>query len=152
MSASGTKRTWRCCTCPLSGIKRTGSRDRGSLSALSPKADMCSTQADVRFVPEADIRHLSTSRSIGRSDGVPVGRRNLTHHSADIYSPVVSQSRYQVNHPLPTTGNSPGRFDVFSAVFNHRRSNMMKFPSTFDEESVLTYEVCDEALEIAGGK
>ena len=29
---------------------------------------------------------------------------------------------------------------------------MMKFPSTFDEESVLTYEVSDEALEIAGGK
>jgi hypothetical protein len=27
---------------------------------------------------------------------------------------------------------------------------MMKFPSTFDEESVLTYEVSDEALEIAG--
>ena len=27
---------------------------------------------------------------------------------------------------------------------------MMMFPSTFDEESVLTYEVSDEAMEIAG--
>jgi hypothetical protein len=37
-------------------------------------------------------------------------------------------------------------------VFNHRRSNMMKFPSTFDDGSLLTYEVSDEALETAGGK
>jgi hypothetical protein len=37
-------------------------------------------------------------------------------------------------------------------VFNHRRSNMMKFPSTLDDESLLTYEVSDEALETAGGK
>jgi hypothetical protein len=37
-------------------------------------------------------------------------------------------------------------------VFNHRRSNMMKFPSTLDEENLLTYEVSDEALETAGGK
>jgi hypothetical protein len=29
---------------------------------------------------------------------------------------------------------------------------MMKFPSTFDDESLLTYEVSDEALETAGGK
>ena len=29
---------------------------------------------------------------------------------------------------------------------------MMKFPTTFDEESLLTYEVSDETLEIAGGK
>ena len=29
---------------------------------------------------------------------------------------------------------------------------MMKFPSTLDEENLLTYEVSDEALEIAGGK
>src|SRR5262245_7366149 len=36
-------------------------------------------------------------------------------------------------------------------VFNHRRSNMMKFPSTLDEESLLTYEVSDEGLETAGG-
>jgi hypothetical protein len=40
----------------------------------------------------------------------------------------------------------------FPVVFNHRRSNMMKFPSTFDEENLLTYDVSDEALEIAGGK
>src|SRR4030095_8139604 len=37
-------------------------------------------------------------------------------------------------------------------VFNNRRSNMMKFPSTLDEENLLTYEVSDEALETAGGK
>jgi hypothetical protein len=37
-------------------------------------------------------------------------------------------------------------------MINHRRSNMMKFTSTSDEESLLTYEVSDEALEIAGGK
>jgi hypothetical protein len=36
-------------------------------------------------------------------------------------------------------------------VFNHRRSTMMKFPSTL-EENLLAYEVSDEALEIAGGK
>jgi len=29
---------------------------------------------------------------------------------------------------------------------------MMKFPSNFDEESLPTYEVSDEALEIAGGE
>jgi hypothetical protein len=29
---------------------------------------------------------------------------------------------------------------------------MMKFPSTLDEENLLTYEVSDEALETAGGK
>jgi hypothetical protein len=29
---------------------------------------------------------------------------------------------------------------------------MMKFTSTSDEESLLTYEVSDEALETAGGK
>jgi hypothetical protein len=34
-------------------------------------------------------------------------------------------------------------------VFNHRKSNMMK---SFDDESLLTYEVSDEALETAGGK
>jgi hypothetical protein len=28
---------------------------------------------------------------------------------------------------------------------------MMKFPSTFNEDDVLTYEVPDEALETAGG-
>jgi hypothetical protein len=28
---------------------------------------------------------------------------------------------------------------------------MMKFPSTLDEETLLTYEVSDEALETAGG-
>ena len=28
---------------------------------------------------------------------------------------------------------------------------MTTFPSTFDDESLLTYEVSDEALEIAGG-
>jgi hypothetical protein len=37
-------------------------------------------------------------------------------------------------------------------VLNHRRSDMMKFPSTLDEENLLTYEVSDEALETAGGK
>jgi hypothetical protein len=37
-------------------------------------------------------------------------------------------------------------------VLNHWRSNMMKFPSTLDEENLLTYEVSDEALETAGGK
>ena len=64
-----------------------------------------------------------------------------------------SQSRYpEVKHRLPTTGNSSGRFAVFSCrVFNHRRSNMMKFLSTPDEENLLTYEVSDEALETAGG-
>jgi hypothetical protein len=31
------------------------------------------------------------------------------------------------------------------------RSNMMKFPSTLDEENLLTYQVSDEALETAGG-
>jgi hypothetical protein len=36
-------------------------------------------------------------------------------------------------------------------VFNHRRSNVMKFLSTPDEENLLTYEVSDEALETAGG-
>jgi hypothetical protein len=29
---------------------------------------------------------------------------------------------------------------------------MMKFPSTLNEENLLTYEVSDEALETAGGK
>jgi len=29
---------------------------------------------------------------------------------------------------------------------------MMKFPSTLEEEYLLTYEVSDEALETAGGK
>jgi hypothetical protein len=37
-------------------------------------------------------------------------------------------------------------------VFNHRRSNMMKFLGTLNEEDLLTYEVSDEALETAGGK
>jgi hypothetical protein len=36
-------------------------------------------------------------------------------------------------------------------VFNHRRSNMMKFLGTLNEEDLLTYEVSDEALETAGG-
>jgi len=36
-------------------------------------------------------------------------------------------------------------------VLNHWRSNMMKFPSTLDEENLLTYQVSDEALETAGG-
>ena len=29
---------------------------------------------------------------------------------------------------------------------------MMRFPSTFKDESLLTYQVSDEALETAGGK
>ena len=29
---------------------------------------------------------------------------------------------------------------------------MMKFPNTFDDESLLTYEVSDETLETAAGK
>jgi hypothetical protein len=29
---------------------------------------------------------------------------------------------------------------------------MMKFPGSFDDEHLLTYEVSDEALETAGGK
>lgn len=29
---------------------------------------------------------------------------------------------------------------------------MMKFPSTLDEENLLTYEASDEALETAGGE
>jgi hypothetical protein len=29
---------------------------------------------------------------------------------------------------------------------------MMKFPSTFDDERVLTHEISDEVLETAGGK
>jgi len=37
-------------------------------------------------------------------------------------------------------------------VFNPRSNNMMKFPSTFKDESLLTYQVSDEALETAGGK
>jgi hypothetical protein len=36
--------------------------------------------------------------------------------------------------------------------FNHRRITMMKFPSTLDEENLLTYEVSDEVLETAGAK
>ena len=42
--------------CPL-GHKRTYVVQKG-MSALPPKADMCSAQADVRFVPKADIDHL----------------------------------------------------------------------------------------------
>src|SRR5262249_40770911 len=38
-----------------------------------------------------------------------------------------------------------------TVVLNHWRSNMMKFPSTLDEENLLTYQVSDEALETAGG-
>jgi len=37
-------------------------------------------------------------------------------------------------------------------VFNHRRSNMMTFPSTIEEENLLMYDVSDEALETAGEK
>ena len=37
-------------------------------------------------------------------------------------------------------------------VLKHRRSNMVKFPSTLEEEHLLTCEVSDEALETAGGK
>ncbi len=64
-----------------------------------------------------------------------------------------SQSRYpEVKHWLPTTGNSAGRFAISSRiVFNHRRSNMTKFPSTLNEEDLLTCEVSDEVLETAGG-
>ena len=36
------------------GQKRTFAPQK-VMSALPPKADMCSAQADVRFVPEADI-------------------------------------------------------------------------------------------------
>ena len=36
------------------GHKRTFAVQK-VMSALPPKADMCSAQADVRFVPEADI-------------------------------------------------------------------------------------------------
>jgi hypothetical protein len=37
-------------------------------------------------------------------------------------------------------------------VFNHRRSNMMKFPNALEEENLLTHEVSDEVLETAAGK
>jgi hypothetical protein len=37
------------------GHKRTYAVQK-SMSALPPKADMCSAQADVRYVPIADIR------------------------------------------------------------------------------------------------
>ena len=37
-------------------------------------------------------------------------------------------------------------------VLKNRRSNMVKFPSTLEEEYLLTCEVSDEALETAGGK
>ena len=37
------------------GHKQTFAVQEG-MSALPPKADMCSAQADVRFVPKADIR------------------------------------------------------------------------------------------------
>ena len=40
------------------GQKRTCAVQNG-MSALPPKADMCGAQANVRFVPEADIRAVA---------------------------------------------------------------------------------------------
>ena len=52
-------------TCTLSGIseRRITFFDAGAMSALPPKADMCSAQADVRFVPIADIALYSITSS-----------------------------------------------------------------------------------------
>ena len=50
--------------------------DANTMSALPPKADMCSARGDVRFVPIADIPRMSLnhnvcSREQRRRDGEP---------------------------------------------------------------------------------
>ena len=40
------------------------------MSALPPKADMCSAQVDVRFVPIADINDMSGAAAIAGVRGI----------------------------------------------------------------------------------
>jgi hypothetical protein len=55
------------------GHKRTFAVQNG-MSALPPKADMCNAQADVRYVPEADMNESKLklvqllSHALGRTD------------------------------------------------------------------------------------
>jgi hypothetical protein len=49
------------------GQKQTCAVQKG-MSALPPKADMCSAQADVRFVPKADVEPFSQLRDQQRFD------------------------------------------------------------------------------------
>ena len=56
------------------GHKRTFALQEG-MSALHPKADMCSALGDVRFVPIADIRGISLG-------GVFAGGESNYRHNA----------------------------------------------------------------------
>ena len=89
--------------------------------------------------------HVSASREEGKRV------RRLTRALSDIYSRAVfaiSLCRSEALEGIarPILQSRP------RTVLNHRRTNMMKFPSTFDDESLFTYEVSDEVLETAGGK
>ena len=122
--------------------------------ASGADASLLKTGQYAEMSAECRTKPVSTSRSTGGLDGRSGMSAQYNARLQQIFIPRrSSQSRYpEVNHWLPATGNNARRFEVFPAVFNHRRSNMMKFTSTSDEESLLTDEVSDEALEIAGGK
>src|SRR5262245_21960275 len=81
----------------------------------------------------------------------PAHDRGPTKTLSEIYSRAVIAIPLSRFEPLAGIAQvvlqSPAR-----TVFNHRRSNMMKFPSPFDDESLLAYEVSDEVLETAAGK
>ena len=70
----GSKADVRCITsCPLSpNSDRESGHRQTVMSALPPKADMCSARAYVRFGPKADMRRYSTiSSAIDRTpDGM----------------------------------------------------------------------------------
>jgi hypothetical protein len=69
---------------PALGHKRTFEVQNG-MSALPPKADMCSALADVRLVPIADIvgATIMTIKSAGMTIGEIRGRSKPTHEKQD---------------------------------------------------------------------
>src|SRR5678815_3887405 len=93
-------------------------------------------------------RTLGKSLSAIHPNLLPVRRLEAlsTIYSRAVFSIPLSRSEALGGIAQPVL-RSPAR-----TAFNHRRINMMKFPSTLDEENLLTYEVSDEALETAGGK
>jgi hypothetical protein len=58
--------------------------DAGAMSALHPKADMCTATSDVRFVPKADIRQMNCKRRLGDISNLLSQRYSVWHKLTNI--------------------------------------------------------------------
>ena len=74
------------------GHKRTFAVQNG-MSALPPKADMCSATRDVRFVPIADIREITLQKQKDRLNTLAAFLKSVSRRG-----PV---NRLPVREPIP---------------------------------------------------